>query len=886
MRGRVGSTMVTLNPLLRMATIAGVEVAVKLHIARGDDLDARDGGGATPLMLASARRKKGVVRLLLAAGANPELLDSEGRGALAYSEKGGCPECITLLREALDAFGQVSESGVSDEGSPLPGESTPPTATTADASQPSLSGEPECYEAEDETAGVETQVDDVAVSDARPILGLSIPKEEPCLNNTAVHLAVEPVLAVEKGVHSNFIDIDDEPLDSGFESDWVAESEAVAPKGDETVAEGISALQGVIGRHQAIDTDVEWGDVELFLPERALPLASDDREGIRGLLFRGLREGTVSETALVDACRGADTFRNEEAERLLTFVLGDLGIVIDEWEELACQSDLKGPTAEEELVLAEALEFIEDLASGCNDPLRYYVKGLKADLLLAEEEISLGREMEDAGAQAMDALSCWPSGLSVVFEAADRVLRGEADSETFSSEPGPSEGGEASDGNASSDEEAEDEGYALAPGAAAFVSAISEARSAGSDPVQIRLALTAACLSRGFLLELARNATADPAGKAFISAVRRQSGARERMILSNLRLVYSTARKYMWSDLSFDDLVQEGNIGLIKAVERYDWRKGFRFSTYAMWWIRQQIARAINNKAMTIRVPVHVHKMTWPILRERALYENKTGRPETEIETSRRMGIPIEKVRFLLAIFDDVISLDELSGDSGLPLIDTLMESESSDPALAVEEDSLWALLLNTVDELDERLAEVIKLRFGLGGEEPMTLEEVGLRFNLTRERIRQIESKALGKLSSPAKKEKLALYMGDQFELKHYSVPPSMSEDAPKSLENKGSRERKRAQQFTGSLKDVSQPDKQSVPVRSTETVSDRQYELLSGLLEEARSLGLQVEDARSRGGKILVSLPAHSDAATRSIARKMTNAGFTLHFGNTYVK
>lgn len=416
MAGRVDSTVVTLNPLLRMAAIAGVEVAVKLHIARGDDLDAQDSGGATPLMLASARKKKGVVRLLLAAGANPELFDSEGRGALVYAEKGGCPECIALLRESLDAFGQVNESGVSDEGLSLPSAPPPHAATIAEAFQASLSGELASYEAEDETAGVAIPCDEVAASDPRPTLGLSIPEEETCLR-AEEYLSVEPVLVVEMGAHPSFIDIDDEPLDSGFEGDWVAESEAIAPVGDKRVIEGSSALQEVIGRHKAIDSDEEWNDVGLFLPERALPLESDDREGVRGLLFRGLREGTVSEAALADVCRGADTFRNEEAERLLTFVLGDLGVVIDEWTELADQSDLLEPTVEEELRLSEALEFAEDLASGRNEPLRFYVKGLKEDLLRAEEEIALGREMEEARAQALDALSCWPSGLAVVFEA-------------------------------------------------------------------------------------------------------------------------------------------------------------------------------------------------------------------------------------------------------------------------------------------------------------------------------------------------------------------------------------------------------------------------------------------------------------------------------------
>ncbi|WP_394562133.1 sigma-70 family RNA polymerase sigma factor [Aquipseudomonas alcaligenes] len=867
------STVATLNPLLRMAAIAGVEVAVKLHIARGDDLDARDSGGATPLMLASARRKTGVVRLLLAAGANPGLFDSEGQVALVYAEKGGCPECIALLREALDTFGPVNESKLSDESLSLPIVPTPHVATIAEVFQASLSGESASCEAGDEAAEV------TASSDPLPTLGLSISRVE--------YRSVGPVLAVEMETHSSFIDIDDEPLDSGFESDWVAESEAIAPVGDKRVIEGSSALQEVIGRHKAIDNDEEWNDVELFLPERALPLASDgSEESIRGLFFRGLREGAVSEAALADVCRGADTSRNEETERLLTLVLGDLGVLIDEWEELVCRAGPSEPTVEEELLLAEALEFTEDLASGCNEPLRYYVKGLKADLLSAEEEVSLGREMEEAGALALDALSCWPLGLSVVFEAADRVARGEADHKAFSSEPGGAEGDEAAVGHASSDEEAEDEEYILDSGAAAFVAAISEARSADGDPTKIRLALSAAGLSRGFLLEVAHNAETDSAAQAFISAVRRQTDARERMTLANLRLVYSIARKYMWSELSFDDLVQEGNIGLIKAVERYDWRKGFRFSTYAMWWIRQQISRAIDNQARTIRVPVHIHKDALPMLRQRARYENRTGSPETAIETSQRMGIPIDKVRFLLATFDDVVSLDEASEDTGLPRIEALVEFEASDPALAAEEGSLREFILSAVGGLDERSAEVIRLRFGLGGEEPLTLEEVGLRFNVTRERVRQIESKALGKLSTPAKKENLALYMGDQFEWSRPSAPPSFPEEISESPENKHARGMGCVQQHTDPLRDVFQPVEQSVSARSHEAVSGRQYELHSELLEEARMLGLMVEDARPHGGQIRVSFSARSDAAMRSIARKLVNAGFTLHLGNTYVK
>ncbi len=332
--GYVGRSVAKLNPLLRMATIAGVEVAVKLHIARGDDLNARDGGGATPLMLASARRKKGIVRLLLAAGAKPELLDSEGKNALQYAEKGECAQCIALLREALGFSGQVNEHDVSDEGS------IQADVQTMESFHPAFSNQSLCHDMEDEKAEVASQVDEVVVSRAREVLDPTICEDGPCLRTDK-----QIVVNGEAEARSNLIDLDDEPLDFGFEDDWVADSESIAPKGSIAVAEEISALQGAIGQHKAIDTDVEWDDVDLFLPERALQLANDDGEGIRGLLFRGLREGTVSETALIDVCREVDTSRNEDTERLLTFVLGDLGIVIDEWTGSAEQSDLLEPTA-------------------------------------------------------------------------------------------------------------------------------------------------------------------------------------------------------------------------------------------------------------------------------------------------------------------------------------------------------------------------------------------------------------------------------------------------------------------------------------------------------------------------------------------------------------
>lgn len=869
--GHLGHSMAKLNPLLRMATIAGVEVAVKLHIARGDDLDARDGRGATPLMLASSRKKAGIVRLLLAAGANPDLLDAEGRGALAYAEKAECTQCIALLREAVSRNTGLNENCVYDQVS---------TQTRAEMVVPlsSLLSESSYQETKGETADLTNYVDDLVESESRRV----IHNEISFLNEH------ENVVVTAKG--DTHIDLDDEPLDLGFEGDWIAEAEATAPKGDVTVAKVISVIQETIGRHKAIDTDIEWDDIALFLPERALPL-TDDNEGVRGLLFRGLREGTVSETALIDVCRGPDISqsRNEEAERLLTFVLGDLGVVIDEWIGLAEQSDLLDPTTEEELTLSEALEFVDDLASGRNEPLRFYAKGLKKDLLLAAEEVSLGREMEAARNEALDALSCWPGGLSVIFEAAEKVACGEASHEFFTSghDLVRDDVGDASLGETSAVDkvESEENKLGLHSEASAFVSAVLAARSASNDSIKVREALAAACLYRGFLLKLSKMADCD---SAFSSAIRRGEVARERMILSNLRLVLSIAKKYLWSELSFDDLVQEGNIGLMKAVERFDWRKGFRFSTYATWWIRQHISRAISNTERAIRVPVHMQDLVRSMLHERDEFEAKTGRPETERETSRRTGIALDKLKLLLTVSEKVSSLDANLEGTSESLLDFLPEEESSDPAVAAEAASLRAVLVGMIGELDERSAEVITLRFGFGLDldEAMTLEEIGLRFDVTRERIRQIESKALKKLRHPIRMAKLALFLGDYLGLKEAPCPESRSEEvAVKTTENSSAVEPHRS--VHEGLESAHQVLSKSLGSEFQVAVNGSQLNIqLTDLLNEVRALGISVEEEGSDDRRIHISLPTQPDARVRKVARRMIDVGFTLLSGTTYVK
>lgn len=750
----------TLNPLLRIASIAGVEIAVKHHISRGDDINARDGKGATPLMLAAGRKKSAVVRLLLSARANPALSDATGRDALAYAEKVGCDECAALIRGALaDLTSAMVEGRVTQQASLR----EPPLALIQEAS---LSGEAISFSDPQDCR------DEYVIETAHSVGEgtTTLPErtsQEPEMASEVV--AEDNLPSLTAGVGSP-VKLSEPPVtfeleDSDLEldiDDWEVEPDAVAPAGDDRVAQEAQALHKVIGQHRAFDGDEAWDDVDLFLPDSALPLVRDEdgAGGIRELLFRAVRDGSVLESALIKACLKPDGTRNEEAESLLTFVIGDVGALMEGGTPHDHPQVIGEPSVEEELEISEAFAFAEDLASGWNDPLRFYLKEFKGELLDAQAELALSREMEESGADALDALSRWPEGLSIVFDAADKVARGEADVEAFSSGAEPGEDGDLS---ASADSLEEPLEMELDRDAAAFVSTVFHARSLRSeDPIQTRAALAAANLSRGFMLNLAAKAGDGSNGAIFAAAVSRQAAARERMICSNLRLAYSVAMKYQWSTEALSDLVQEANIGLMKAVERFDWRRGFRFSTYAMWWIRQQIARAIVDKARVVRVPAHLHETVRKIQRERQSFEVREGRRETEREISVRTGIPLAKLGHYLGLLDDISSLDELDLETGLPRADLLMNSTASDPADTADAEALRKTMIKMVCELDERSARVISLRFGLGGEDAMTLEEIGHRFDVTRERIRQLEVKAMDKLSYVTRKMILAPFMGD----------------------------------------------------------------------------------------------------------------------------
>ncbi|WP_455284419.1 sigma-70 family RNA polymerase sigma factor [Cupriavidus necator] len=876
----------TFSRLFRMAVIGGVEAAVKLHIERGDDLEVRDERGNTPLMLAAAKNRSGVCRILLEAGADPFPTDLSGKDALCIAKTEGADDAAS----AIEAF--ISRGSDERDQSGL-------GHSSIDASNASRS---------------ESELVLVSGNKGFPEISAHLIVDGTTADGSWQSESIEAHrVSADENDRTMFID-EGNPLDV---SGWETEESSPPPVGAPSLVNWQIEAQKVIATHEPIDVSVDWEHFEIFLPDEAVPLPrTDDVEfsgRIRQLLLRAFREGSVPEMALADLYAGLGGRIDPGALSLLHFALNDMGAETDErFEYLAPHESFEvfvNPRENEAESdgIGAALAFLDNLAERNNDPMRLYMKEVqRIDLLTADEEIALAKAIDAAERDVIDALASWPEGLRNALIQIDlalasgRPIGGIAVGRRDDAEPEPDvliEGAGQEDfvslaganlvGDEGSDEDvvgdllvADLGGVAGADGFFDKIKELSvaieqEKESVGAESAR-RGMLESLGLKRTFLLELADTKAFmnhESAG-LFIAAAQRLARARSRMATANLRLVLTIAKRYLFSGLPMDDLVQEGNIGLLKAVDKFDWRRGYRFSTMATWWIRQQVSRSVADDSRTIRLPVHVYEQLQRLEREAYVIERSEGREPSTAELAARLSLQADKVEILRRAAAPVVSLHD-EDDCG-DLVHGSIEDAAADPFESVASGELRATLGTLLSALGGKHERVLRMRFGLGADDALTLEEVGARFEVTRERIRQIEGEALRRLRKRRTRE---MFRGWVCQADPEEIARACAQESSAELEVLPPRSAPNAE-----IRHEA-PTNIEMPSRREESDGKQQRSAINRLLAEAAALGIAIEEDQNGDVRSTwVNIDKAIDTKTRSLIRKLIGIGFVHWPGRGY--
>lgn len=848
-----------LNRFLRMAVMAGVESAVQIHLDRGDDLNARDGSGMTPLMLSAARNRAAISKLLLDAGADGTLLDMSGRTAYAIARAAGAREAAAILGAAQILIDPSHETDQADPGQRSAMSLVPPSAETHSASE--------------DLGALSRCTPQVSETPIREVLGAPV-----ALGDT-----------------------------SEFDvSGWEAEEDRPPPEADMEVTGAASAIQIAISDFEPIDSSAAWDDIDAYLPDQSMPLArADDTEArsrMRLLLLRAVREGSVPSMDVPDLIIAADRSSHPEAERLLNMVINDLGAEVDERFEYSTADDnfkvfvRPEETPEEEEILDAACAAIDSAASPRHEPMRMYQREFqRLKLISGQEEVALAQAMEKALSNALDALAAWPQGVERTLDVGAEIEIGlrplawmtlcgaEADIEKAitadaeESAPAVEEEEFAVDNSDDWPEESRPEfgDRAIFEALKRLGSLDIGADQQGLSWSSARETLAVLRLNRRFLLDLVNIESIDAheAGVRYRQAMDAYQKARERMVGANLKLVLHLAKKYHYSGEPLDDLVQEGNMGLLKAIERYDWRLGFKFSTYATWWIRQHIGRYVADKGRAIRIPVHVYEKLQRLQRETRVLEAALRRAPNIEEIAMSMEMRVPKVELLQRWTLLTLPLDEMPGDDSIAIEarQNFVLQSPEDDVYAIELGRSIDKLLATLTQKEEK---ILRMRFGIGVPDALTLEEIGQCYDVTRERVRQIEGTALKKLrhsnrggafartalgiSGVAPKQKKVAADDDDTDLAVAGPAEIPTPCPPEAVPNL------------------------SPEVHPSFAISSSR---LDQLVARAVALGVPINDDRAgRSGKVWINLVAEPDMKQRSLTRNLLEFGFKAWPGKGY--
>jgi RNA polymerase primary sigma factor len=690
-----------------MAVLNGANAAVGVHLRRGEDVNARDDLGRSPLMLAASRGQWETCRLLLEMGADPWLMDNEGKNALVIAGESHQAEVESVLRAFITS---------SPKGNLLTEEANGP----GDASH----GVPE--------------------------------------------------------------DNSEQEFDL---SAWEEEHDSPPPPADPACLAQAIDLQKRISRHAPIDTDEDWSDIDVYFPEYLLShqhksLDTETLEAIRKLILAGLIDGRIP-AARIGALMPVDSDDEGELrstiQSTLRFVLGEIGVLVENVPGSLDMLELpEGDVSDcDERLADEALDFFTSVIIQGDDLRAHYFHDISPKTLLSrEEEQELGASMEKGMEEILSAIARCPSAVAAVIALGRRIAQGEV---TLDSVPDPremtwNEAGQATgEIDHQHDDDPEDEKdrveitSAVAP--SEFLSRIGRIEhlyrllskaGAGSEAVTLFDAIPQELASLGLsplsieqLCDIVeREPSLGDARQRMASGMEKVRKAKRTLTEANLRLVVWVAQKY--GGLPFMDLVQEGNIGLMKAVDRFDYRRGNKFGTYATWWIRQSMSRAIAETSRTIRLPVHVSERLTKVRRFVQATEDRTGIPPEADEIAAALEMTVQNAARLLALLKESVSSD-MAFDSRWHIVEQIPDTTSPGPEEAIHQESLRFLVRKLLESLPDREALVIRMRFGIDCDDEHTLEEAGNVMGVSRERIRQIEAAAFKKLQHPTRVRQLA---------------------------------------------------------------------------------------------------------------------------------
>lgn len=684
-----------IHPLFKAAVVSGSIPLARLQISRNRNVNSRDESGNTVLGLAISKGHTEISRLLLEAGADPRMMDLQGRDAFEIARLGGFIEIIDLL----DRFAN---------------------------SAPAISSN---------------------TSESRP-------------------------------EHDDHLDL----------RSWQVELEAPPPNHDPTYVVRAAEVESKLTEFEFVNPDEDWEDVEASLPNDQLfeRLRKQDfvllRPDLLSFFARALAFGTISSDQI--ACFGVESGGiDDNGRECLQRVLEELSveIVSDVDPELVdVGADLLEEAHLEEAERATA--YFGELWYSQVDSYSLYLRDIaRFELLTADEEIDLANQMESCLVEIGDAISANRFALDFLVNKTECVLNGQLSSSFLlrrisEQSDEPDESGDIDDAEAShqppstlaqspSDTGEQNGDWSrFVESTKRIAGLLSSTKNRDLCPAEISLIkseIGTARFSDAFIA-LLMESLASCSGEAdkccsqqLKVATARFQDLRNRFAQANLRLVHSIARKYVYRGLELVDLIQEGNLGLFKAVDRFDHRRGFKFSTYGTWWIKQAITRAIADKARPIRVPVHMVESINKILNARRRLDETLPEEPTVDEIAQDLEMPVQKIQRAMNIASQTCAIGDLSDEA----INSLVDTSASEAWRAIFDRDVRRACMTVISRLKQNEPRVLIRRFGLDDTDEATLEEVGQEFGVTRERIRQIEAKALKKLNHPAYRQVLEPY-------------------------------------------------------------------------------------------------------------------------------